>query len=84
MTGGFTLLSIEQSAEDALRFRVRGNGDNVEAYGRVFLATTAPTATGLWPSKQPARCTSDPEMTATSTGDIMPWSGRTGHCPTKP
>lgn len=30
VTGGFTLLSIEQSAADALRFRVRGNGDNVE------------------------------------------------------
>lgn len=35
VTGGFTLLSIEQSAADALRFRARGNGDNVEAYGRV-------------------------------------------------
>jgi hypothetical protein len=26
----------------ALRFRARGNGDNVEAYGGVLLATTAP------------------------------------------
>jgi hypothetical protein len=42
LTGGFTLLSIEQSAPDALRIRVKGNGDNVEAYGRVLLATTAP------------------------------------------
>ena len=42
LTGGFTLLSIEQSAADAIRIRVRGNGDNLEAYGRVLLATTAP------------------------------------------
>src|SRR5512140_1321275 len=42
LTGGFTLLSIERSAPDALRFRVRGNGDNLEAYGRVLLATTKP------------------------------------------
>src|SRR5271157_283822 len=42
LTGGFPLLSIEQSAADALRVRVRGNGDNLEAYGRVLLATTAP------------------------------------------
>jgi hypothetical protein len=32
-TGGFTLLSVESSAPDALSFRVRGNGDNIEAYG---------------------------------------------------
>jgi len=42
LTGGFTLLSIEQSAADAIRIRVRGNGDNLEAYGRVLLATTTP------------------------------------------
>ena len=42
LTGGFTLLSIEQSAADAIRIRVRGNGDNLEAYGRILLATTAP------------------------------------------
>lgn len=42
LTGGFTLLSIEQSAADAIRIRVRGNGDNREAYGRILLATTAP------------------------------------------
>jgi len=42
LTGGFTLLSIEQSAADAIRIRVWGNGDNREAYGRILLATTAP------------------------------------------
>jgi hypothetical protein len=42
LTGGFTLLSIERSAADVLKIRVRGNGDNMEAYGRIFLATTAP------------------------------------------
>jgi hypothetical protein len=42
LTGGFTLLSIERSAADVLKVRVRGNGDNMEAYGRLFLATTAP------------------------------------------
>jgi hypothetical protein len=42
LTGGFTLLSIEQSAADAIRIRVRGNGENLEAYGRILLATTAP------------------------------------------
>jgi Peptidase family S41/N-terminal domain of Peptidase_S41 in eukaryotic IRBP len=42
LTGGFTLLSIEQSAADAIRIRVKGNGDNREAYGRILLATTAP------------------------------------------
>ncbi len=42
LTGGFTLISIEQSAADAIRIRVRGNGDNLEAYGRILLATTAP------------------------------------------
>jgi retinol-binding protein 3 len=42
LTGGFTLLSIEQSAADAIRIRVRGNSDNLEAYGRILLATTAP------------------------------------------
>lgn len=42
LTGGFSLLSIEQSAADAIRIRVRGNGDNLEAYGRVLLATTTP------------------------------------------
>lgn len=42
LTGGFTLLSIEQSAADAIRIRVRGNGDNLEAYGRILLATTGP------------------------------------------
>lgn len=42
VTGGFTLLAIEQSAADAIRVRVRGNGDHLEAYGKVLLATTAP------------------------------------------
>lgn len=42
LTGGFTLLSIERSAADAVRVRVRGNGDNLEAYGRLLLATTGP------------------------------------------
>ena len=42
VTGGFTVLSIERSAPDALRVCVRGNGDNIEAYGRLLLATTAP------------------------------------------
>lgn len=42
VTGGFTLLAIEQSAADAIRVRVRGNGDHLEAYGNVLLATTAP------------------------------------------
>jgi hypothetical protein len=42
LTGGFTLLSIERSAADAVRVRVRGNGDNLEAYGRLLLATTVP------------------------------------------
>jgi hypothetical protein len=41
-TGGFTLLSIEQSAADSIRVRVRGNGDNLEAYGRILLSATAP------------------------------------------
>src|ERR1022692_1100641 len=38
-TGGFTLLSIERSAPAALNFRVRGNSDNIEAYGTILLAT---------------------------------------------
>lgn len=42
LTGGFTLLSIEQSAADAIKVRVRGNGDNLEAYGRILLETTVP------------------------------------------
>lgn len=42
LTGGFTLLSIEKSAADAIRVRVRGNGDNLEAYGRIVLGSTQP------------------------------------------
>jgi hypothetical protein len=41
-TGGFTLVSILQSAPDKLTFLVHGRGDNVDAYGTLKLASTAP------------------------------------------
>jgi hypothetical protein len=41
-TGGFTLTSIERSTPDKLTFRVHGRRDNVDAYGVLQLASTAP------------------------------------------
>jgi Peptidase family S41/N-terminal domain of Peptidase_S41 in eukaryotic IRBP len=41
-TGGFTLVSILQSAPDKLSFLVHGRGDNIEAYGTLQLASTTP------------------------------------------
>lgn len=41
-TGGFTLLSIVQSKPDKLSFRVRGRGDNIDAYGVLQLSGTTP------------------------------------------
>ncbi|MEO8129088.1 MAG: S41 family peptidase [Bryobacteraceae bacterium] len=45
-TGGFTLLSIEQSQAGAIKVRARGNGDNREGYVRFILPTTAPRKKG--------------------------------------
>jgi hypothetical protein len=41
-TGGFTLTSIVQSTPDKLTFLVHGRGDNMDAYGVLQLASTAP------------------------------------------
>lgn len=41
-TGGFTLVSILHSAPDKLSFLVHGRGDNIDAYGSLTLASTAP------------------------------------------
>ena len=41
-TGGFTLLSIKSSATDKIIFLVKGRSDNIEAFGNLQLATTAP------------------------------------------
>lgn len=41
-TGGFTLTSIVRSAPDRLTFLVHGRGDNIDAYGVLQLASTAP------------------------------------------
>jgi hypothetical protein len=41
-TGGFTLLSIENSTPDAISFRVKGRGDNIEASGKLLLSSSAP------------------------------------------
>lgn len=41
-TGGFTLLSIKNSAADKIVFLVKGRSDNIEALGNLQLATTAP------------------------------------------
>jgi hypothetical protein len=41
-TGGFTLLSILHTAPDKLSFLVHGRADNVDAYGTLQLASTAP------------------------------------------
>ena len=41
-TGGFTLVSIVHSAPDKLTFLVHGRGDNIDAYGTLLLASTAP------------------------------------------
>jgi hypothetical protein len=41
-TGGFTLVSIVRSAPDRLTFVVHGRGDNIDAYGVLQLASTAP------------------------------------------
>ncbi len=41
-TGGFTLTSIVHSTSDRLTFLVHGRGDNVDAYGVLQLASTAP------------------------------------------
>ena len=41
-TGGFTLTSIVHSAPDRLAFLVHGRGDNIDAYGVLQLASTAP------------------------------------------
>src|SRR4029077_10775346 len=41
-TGGFTLPSIAQSAQDKVSFLVRGRADNIDAYGILQLASTSP------------------------------------------
>jgi hypothetical protein len=41
-TGGFALVSIVHSTPDKLSFLVHGRGDNVDAYGSLTLASTAP------------------------------------------
>lgn len=41
-TGGFTLTSIAQSAQDKVSFLVRGRADNIDAYGILQLASTSP------------------------------------------
>lgn len=41
-TGGFTLVSIVHSTPDRLTFLVHGRGDNIDAYGVLQLASTAP------------------------------------------
>jgi hypothetical protein len=41
-TGGFTLVSIVHSTADKLIFLVHGRGDNIDAYGVLQLASTAP------------------------------------------
>jgi hypothetical protein len=41
-TGGFTLTSIVHSTPDRLTFLVHGRGDNIDAYGVLQLASTAP------------------------------------------
>jgi len=41
-TGGFTLVSIVHSAADKLTFLVHGRSDNIDAYGTLLLASTAP------------------------------------------
>jgi hypothetical protein len=41
-TGGFTLVSIVNSTPDKLSFLVHGRGDNIDAYGVLQLASTAP------------------------------------------
>ena len=41
-TGGFTLVSILNSAPDRLTFLVHGRGDNIDAYGVLQLASTQP------------------------------------------
>ena len=41
-TGGFTLLSIESSAPDAITFRVKGRSDNITAFGSMKLNSIDP------------------------------------------
>jgi hypothetical protein len=41
-TGGFTLVSILHSAPDRLTFLVHGRADNIDAFGVLQLAGTAP------------------------------------------
>jgi hypothetical protein len=41
-TGGFTLTSIVHSTPDRITFLVHGRGDNIDAYGVLQLANTAP------------------------------------------
>jgi hypothetical protein len=41
-TGGFTLVSIVDSRPDKLTFLVHGRGDNIDAFGILELASTAP------------------------------------------
>jgi hypothetical protein len=41
-TGGFTLVSIVNSAPDKLSFLVHGRGDNIDAFGILRLTTTSP------------------------------------------
>jgi len=41
-TGGFTVVSIRHSTADKLTFLVHGRGDNIDAYGVLQLASTAP------------------------------------------
>ena len=41
-TGGFALTSIVNSTPDKLTFLVHGRGDNIDAYGVLQLANTAP------------------------------------------
>jgi Peptidase family S41/N-terminal domain of Peptidase_S41 in eukaryotic IRBP len=41
-TGGFTLISIVHSTADKLTFMVHGRRDNIDAYGVLQLASTAP------------------------------------------
>ena len=41
-TGGFTLVSIVNSAPDRLSFLVHGRGDNIDAFGILRLTSTSP------------------------------------------
>jgi hypothetical protein len=47
-TGGFNLLSIERSTPEFIAFRVRGLGDNLEAYGSFRLESTTPPRVKSW------------------------------------